>query len=458
MLDSNAFGALPFHCGAPCPATRLGTLFCVTSFGESHGPAIGCVVDGCPPGLALAPPTSSATSTGASPARPRHVTQRRESDTVEILSGVFEGRTTGTPIALLIATKIREARITRRSRTRSPGTRRLRVLAEVRHPRLSRRRPRFGARNRRARGGGRNRAQVAGRASRRAHPRPSRAARPNAIPFEDWAHVDANPFFVANATIVAELEAFMDALRKSGDSCGAKITVEASGVPGGLGRARLRPPRCRSRAGDDGHQCGERRRDRRRLRKRRAARQRALRRDDARRVPVEQRRRNPGRHHDRDRTFVVTIAVKPTSSIRLDRRSIDKAGRPVVVNTHGRHDPCVGIRATPIAEAMLALVLMDHALRHRAQNADVVTTTPKLARECRVRCWPRCAELPPSTIRIRPKPRAVLRSSGERRRFDGVRAPDSAAFFYSRRTIFAPAVPRPKATSTSSPAFSVAAS
>jgi chorismate synthase len=201
---------------------------------------------------------------------------------------------------------------------------------------------------------------------------------PNAIPFEDWAHVDANPFFVANATMVAELEAFMDALRKSGDSCGAKITVEASGVPVGWGEpvyGRLDADLAQAMMGINavkGVEIG------------------------AGFASVTQR----GSEHSDEmapqgflsnnaggilggittgQDVVVTIAVKPTSSIRLDRRSIDKAGRPVVVNTHGRHDPCVGIRATPIAEAMLALVLMDHALRHRAQNADVETSTPKLA-------------------------------------------------------------------------------
>ena len=199
---------------------------------------------------------------------------------------------------------------------------------------------------------------------------PGRSSVRNAIPFEDWAHVDANPFFVANAAIVPELEAFMDALRKSGDSCGAKITVVASGVPVGWGEpvyGRLDADLAQAMMGINavkGVEIG------------------------AGFASVAQR----GSEHSDEMTpqgflsnnaggilggistgqdVVVTIAVKPTSSIRLDRRSIDKAGQPVIVNTHGRHDPCVGIRATPIAEAMLALVLMDHALRHRAQNADV---------------------------------------------------------------------------------------
>jgi chorismate synthase len=200
---------------------------------------------------------------------------------------------------------------------------------------------------------------------------------PRVIPFEDWAHVDANPFFVANASLVPELEAFMDALRKSGDSCGARITVVADGVPVGWGEpvyGRLDADLAQAMMGINavkGVEIG------------------------AGFASVLQR----GSEHSDEMTprgflsnhaggilggistgqeIVVTLAVKPTSSIRLDRRSVDKAGHPVVVNTHGRHDPCVGIRATPIAEAMLALVLMDHALRHRAQNADVVVTTPKI--------------------------------------------------------------------------------
>ena len=201
---------------------------------------------------------------------------------------------------------------------------------------------------------------------------------PKSVPFEDWLHVDANPFFVANATIVPELEAFMDSLRKSGDSCGAKITVVASGVPVGWGEpayGRLDADLAQAMMGINavkGVEIG------------------------AGFASIAQK----GSEHSDEMTpdgylsnnaggilggistgqdVVVTIAVKPTSSIRLDRRSIDKAGRAVIVNTHGRHDPCVGIRATPIAEAMLAIVLMDHALRHRAQNADVVTATPRIA-------------------------------------------------------------------------------
>jgi chorismate synthase len=201
---------------------------------------------------------------------------------------------------------------------------------------------------------------------------------PNVIEFEDWAHVDANPFFVANASRVGALEQFMDALRKSGDSCGARIEVVASGVPVGWGEPvddKLDADIAHAMMSINavkGVEIG------------------------AGFAAIAQK----GTEHSDEmapegflsnhaggilggistgQDIVVAIAVKPTSSIRLDRQSIDKQGRPVIVNTHGRHDPCVGIRATPIAEAMLAIVLMDHALRHRAQNADVVHVTPPIA-------------------------------------------------------------------------------
>ncbi len=357
----------------------LGTLFCVTSFGESHGPAIGCVVDGCPPGLDLAAADIQRELDRRKPGTSRHVTQRRESDTVEILSGVFEGRTTGTPIALLIRNEdSRSKDYAAIADTFRPGH------ADYAYWQ------KYGIRD--YRGGGRASArETAVRVAAGAIARKWLAERqgvrirgqlvqlgPTPVPFEDWAHVDANPFFVANASIVPELESFMDALRKSGDSCGAKITVEASGVPAGWGEpvyGRLDADLAQAMMGINavkGVEIGSGF------------------------ASVIER----GSEHSDEMTpqgflsnhaggilggittgqdIVVTIAVKPTSSIRLDRRSIDKAGRPVVVNTHGRHDPCVGIRATPIAEAMLALVLMDHALRHRAQNADVATSTPKLA-------------------------------------------------------------------------------
>jgi chorismate synthase len=356
----------------------LGTLFCVTSFGESHGPAIGCVVDGCPPGLALETADIQRELDRRKPGTSRHVTQRRESDTVEILSGVFEGRTTGTPIALLIRNEdARSKDYTAIADAFRPGH------ADYAYWQ------KYGIRD--YRGGGRASArETAVRVAAGAIARKWLAERhgvrvrghlvqlgPTPIPFEDWSQVDANPFFVANAGIVPKLEAFMDALRKSGDSCGAKITVVATGVPPGWGEpvyGRLDADLAQAMMGinavkgvelGSGFACvmqtGSQHSDEM--------------------TPQGFLSNNAGGilgGISTGQDVVVTLAVKPTSSIRLDRRSIDKAGNPVVVNTHGRHDPCVGIRATPIAEAMLALVLMDHALRHRAQNADVVITTPRI--------------------------------------------------------------------------------
>ncbi len=357
----------------------LGTLYCVTSFGESHGPAIGCVVDGCPPGLALCAADIQGELDRRKPGTSRHVTQRRESDTVEILSGVFEGVTTGTPIALLIRNEDQRSKdYANIAETFRPGH------ADYAYWQ------KYGVRD--YRGGGRSSArETAVRVAAGAIAKKWLAARygvairghlvqigPNVVPFEGWAHVGANPFFVANATMVPELEAFMDRLRKSGDSCGAKITVVAEGVPVGWGEpvyGRLDADLAQAMMGINavkGVEIG------------------------AGFASVAQR----GTEHSDEMTpagftsnnaggilggiatgqdIVVSIAIKPTSSVRLDRHSIDKAGNPVVVNTHGRHDPCVGIRATPIAEAMMAIVLMDHALRHRAQNADVTTATPRIA-------------------------------------------------------------------------------
>jgi len=357
----------------------IGTLFCVTSFGESHGPAIGCVVDGCPPGLALAEADIQRDLDRRRPGTSRHVTQRREPDTVEILSGVFEGRTTGAPIALLIRNQDQRSKdYANIAETFRPGH------ADYTYWQ------KYGIRDHR--GGGRQSArETAVRVAAGAVARKWLAERHGvsirghlaqlgaiAIPFESFAHVDANPFFVANAAIVAELEAYMDALRKSGDSCGARITAVAQGVPVGWGEpvhGKLDADLAQAMMGINavkGVEIG------------------------AGFAAVAQR----GTEHSDEMTpqgfvsnhaggilggistgqdIVVSVAVKPTSSIRLDRHSIDKAGGAVVVNTHGRHDPCVGIRATPIVEAMIAIVLMDHALRHRAQNADVATTTPRIA-------------------------------------------------------------------------------
>ncbi len=357
----------------------LGTLFCVTSFGESHGPAIGCVVDGCPPGMTLDAADIQRDLDRRKPGTSRHVTQRRESDTVEILSGVFEGRTTGTPIALLIRNEdARSKDYSNIANSFRPGH------ADYTYWQ------KYGIRD--YRGGGRQSARetavrvAAGAIARKwLRERYSVTIRghltqlgPKTIPFSSWEEADSNPFFAANAAIVPELEAFMDALRKSGDSCGARITVIAEGVPVGWGEpvyGKLDADIAGAMMSINavkGVEIG------------------------AGFSSITQK----GTEHSDEMTpqgfvsnnaggilggistgqdIIVSIAVKPTSSIRLDRRTIDKSGDPVIVNTHGRHDPCVGIRATPITEAMLSLVLMDHALRHRAQNADVVSVTPKVA-------------------------------------------------------------------------------
>jgi chorismate synthase len=356
----------------------LGKLFCVTSFGESHGPAIGCVVDGCPPGMELSVEDLQADLDRRKPGTSRHVTQRRESDTVEILSGVFEGKTTGTPIALLIRNEDQ--------RSKDYGN-----IAETFRPGHADYTywQKYGIRDHR--GGGRSSARetavrvaAGGIAKKWLHERYGVVIRgylsqlgPIEVPFKSWDVVNENSFFAADESYVAQLEEYMDALRKSGDSVGAKISVVAEGVPVGWGEpvydrldadlayALMSINAVKGVEIGDGFAC------------------------------VAQK----GTGHGDEMTpegflsnhaggvlggissgqdVVAHIAIKPTSSIRLPRRSIDKAGQPAIVETHGRHDPCVGIRATPIAEAMLAIVLMDHALRHRAQNADVVCATPKI--------------------------------------------------------------------------------
>ena len=356
----------------------LGTLFCVTSFGESHGPAIGCVVDGCPPGLEISEADIQAELDRRKPGTSRHVTQRREPDTVEILSGVFEGRTTGTPIALLIRNQDQ--------RSKDYGN-----IAETFRPGHADYAywQKYGIRD--YRGGGRSSARetavrvaagaIAKKWLREQHGILVRGCMsqlgPIAIPFRSWDVVAENAFFVPNADVVAELEAFMDALRKSGDSCGARIDVIAENVPVGWGEPvydRLDADIAYAMMGINavkgveigaGFACVA---------------QRGTEHSDE-MTPEGFLSNNAGGvlgGISTGQDIRVSIAIKPTSSIRLDRRSIDKNGNPVIVNTHGRHDPCVGIRATPIAEAMLALVLIDHALRHRAQNADVVTGTPRI--------------------------------------------------------------------------------
>ncbi len=353
----------------------IGTLFAVTSFGESHGPAIGCVVDGCPPGLSISEADIQAELDRRKPGTSRHVTQRREPDTVEILSGVFAGRSTGAPIALLIRNQDQ--------RSKDYGN-----LAETFRPGHADYvyTQKYGFRDHR--GGGRSSArETAVRVAAGAIARKWLAERygvgirgwmsqlgPIEIPFVAIAEIDGNPFFAPNAAIVPQLEDYMDLLRKSGDSVGAKITVTATGVPPGWGEpvyGRLDAEIAYAMMGINavkGVEIG------------------------AGFASVSQK----GSEHGDEMTpqgflgnhaggvlggissgqdLVVHLAIKPTSSIRLPRRSVTLDGQPAVVATHGRHDPCVGIRATPIAEAMLALVLIDQALRHRAQCADVVCAT-----------------------------------------------------------------------------------
>jgi len=354
----------------------FGTLFAVTSFGESHGPAIGCVVDGCPPGLAISAADIQAELDRRKPGTSRHVTQRREPDEVEILSGVFDGRTTGTPIALLIRNQDQRSKdYGNLADTFRPGH------ADYVYTQ------KYGFRDHR--GGGRSSArETAVRVAAGAIARKWLAERygvairgwmsqlgPIDIPFVSADEIAGNPFFAPNARIVPELEEYMDELRKSGDSVGARITVSASGVPPGWGEPvydRLDAEIAHAMMSINavkGVEIG------------------------AGFASIAQK----GSEHGDEMTpqgflsnhaggvlggistgqdVLVSLAIKPTSSIRLPRRSVTVGGEPAEVVTHGRHDPCVGIRATPIAEAMLALVLIDQALRHRAQCADVVCATP----------------------------------------------------------------------------------
>lgn len=356
----------------------LGKLFCVTSFGESHGPALGCVVDGCPPGLALTAADIQQQLDRRRPGTSRHVTQRREPDTVEILSGVFEGVTTGTPIGLLIRNVDQ--------RSKDYGN-----IAETFRPGHADYTywQKYGIRD--YRGGGRQSArETAVRVAAGAIARKWLGERYGVkirgymaqlgsieIGFKSWDSVDQNAFFSPDPDIVPELESFMDRLRKSGDSCGAKISVIASGVPVGWGEPvydRLDAEiayALMSINAIKGVEIGA---------GFSAIEQKGTEHSDE-MSPAGFLSNNAGGilgGISTGQDIVANIAVKPTSSIRLDRRSIDKAGNAVVVNTKGRHDPCVGIRATPIAEAMLALVLADHALRHRAQNGDVATGMPDI--------------------------------------------------------------------------------
>jgi len=359
--------------------STLGKLFCVTSFGESHGPAIGCVVDGCPPGMALAEADIQRELDRRKPGTSRHVTQRREDDIVEILSGVFEGRTTGTPIALLI----------RNVDARSKDYSKIAELFRPGHADYTYWQ-KYGIRD--YRGGGRQSARetavrvaAAAIAKKWLHERYGVVIHgylaqlgPIEIPFRSWDAVDRNPFFAADEAIVPRLEEFMDQLRKSGDSAGARVTAIAHGVPVGWGEPvydKLDADiayNMMSINAVKGVEIGA---------GFRAVTQKGTEHSDE-MAPEGFLSNNAGGilgGISTGQDIVVSVAVKPTSSIRLARRTIDKQGNPAQIETHGRHDPCVGIRATPIVEAMLALGLIDHALRQRAQNADVACPTPKIA-------------------------------------------------------------------------------
>jgi chorismate synthase len=350
----------------------IGKLFTVTSFGESHGAAIGCIIDGCPPGFELTEADIQPDLDRRKPGTSRHTTQRRESDEVEILSGVFEGKTTGTPIGLLI----------RNTDQRSKDYSDIKEVFRPGHADLTYER-KYGVRD--YRGGGRSSARetamrVAAGAVAKKYLKLRYGIRihgylaqlgPIKIDKLDWDAVEQNPFFCPDAEKVAELESYMDALRKEGNSVGARINVVASGVPAGLGEPvfdRLDADiahalMCINAAKGveigSGFDCIDQKgTDHRDL------------------ITPDGFLSNHaggilgGISSGQD--ILASVAFKPTSSLRLPGQTINRKGESAEVITTGRHDPCVGIRATPIVEAMLAITLMDHMLRQRGQNADVI--------------------------------------------------------------------------------------
>jgi chorismate synthase len=358
------------------PGNSFGKLFCVTTFGESHGPMLGCVVDGCPPGLLLSAADIQRDLDRRRPGQSRYTTQRREADHIEIVSGVFEGTTTGTPIGLLIKNEDQRARdYDDIKNTFRPGH------ADYVYEQ------KYGIRD--YLGGGRSSArETAMRVAAGAIAKKYLAEKANILirgylaqlgPIRieriNWEEIENNPFFCPDADKVPEMQTYIETLRREGDSIGARIEVVASGVPVGLGEPvfdRLDADIAHAMMSINavkGVEIG------------------------AGFASVAQR----GSEHRDEMTpdgfvtnnaggvlggiasgqdVVASIALKPTSSIQVPGRSIDRQGNPIEVVTKGRHDPCVGIRATPIAEAMLAIVLMDHFLRHRAQNADVASQVP----------------------------------------------------------------------------------
>jgi chorismate synthase len=356
----------------------IGKLFTVTSFGESHGPALGCIIDGCPPGLELAASDLQRDLDRRKPGTSRFTTQRREADEVQILSGVFEGVTTGTPIGLLIEN----------TDQRSKDYSNIKDTFRPAHADYTYNQ-KYGFRD--YRGGGRSSArETAMRVAAGAVAKKYLLKRygieirgylaqlgPVVAEQLDWATVETNPFFCPDPAKVPLMEEFMAALNKRGDSVGARINVVASGVMPGLGEPvfdRLDADIAHAMMGINAvkgveigagfasvEQSGSEHRD-------------LL-------TPAGFLGNNAGGilgGISSGQDITVSIALKPTSSIRQPGATIDTAGNATEIATHGRHDPCVGIRATPIAEAMLAIVLMDHVLRHRGQNMDVHCDTPVL--------------------------------------------------------------------------------
>ena len=353
----------------------IGKLFTVTSFGESHGKALGCIVDGCPPGLAISEAELQVDLDRRKPGTSRFTTQRREGDEVQILSGVFEGKTTGTSIGLLIENT------DQRSKDYSKIKDRFRPMhADYTYAQ------KYGDRD--YRGGGRSSARetamrvAAGGIAKKYLKQQGIEVRgylsqlgPIKAEHIDWDVVETNPFFCPDVNKIPEMEDYMNALRKSGDSVGAKITVVATGMPPGLGEPvfdRLDADIAHALMGINavkgveigaGFDCvdalGSEHRD-------------AL-------SPEGFKSNNAGGvlgGISSGQDIVAHLALKPTSSVLISGETIDVEGNSTEVITTGRHDPCVGIRATPIAEAMLAITLMDHLLRNRGQNADVQCSTP----------------------------------------------------------------------------------
>ena len=356
----------------------IGKLFTVTSFGESHGPALGCIVDGCPPGMELSEADIQGDLDRRKPGTSRHTTQRREADAVKILSGVFEGKTTGTPIGLLIEnTDQRSKDYSKIAESFRPGH------ADYTYQQ------KYGFRD--YRGGGRSSARetamrVAAGAIAKKYLKETASIEirgylsqlgPIKIEKTDWTVIETNPFFCPDADKVPEMEAYMDALRKEGESIGARIEVVATHVPPGLGEpifdridadlahALMSINAVKGVEIGDGFACIE-----------------------SKGTAFRDEMTTDGflSNHaggilggiSSGQNIVARIALKPTSSLRLPGKSINLKGEAVEVVTEGRHDPCVGIRATPIAEAMVAIILMDHLLRHRAQNVGVDSGLPVL--------------------------------------------------------------------------------